>query len=94
MEQLIFVEKLSEAKRKASSLKMMVEKLKLIGNPANVKRKNLIARNQIDRKRNDMKLAFSEFYLTLIILQDYQELNKTGFRKILKKYDKVSSNTI
>ena len=36
-----------------------------------------------------MKLAFSEFYLSLILLQNYQNLNFTGFRKILKKHDKL-----
>ena len=36
------------------------------------------------RKRNDLKLAFSEFYLMLVLLQNYQTLNFTGFRKILK----------
>jgi len=38
---------------------------------------------------NDIKLALSEFYLSLILLQNYQSLNFTGFRKILKKHDKV-----
>ena len=41
------------------------------------------------RKEHDLKLAFSEFYLSLILLQNYQTLNHTGFRKILKKHDKV-----
>lgn len=36
-----------------------------------------------------MKLAFSEYYLGLILLQNYQTLNFTGFRKILKKHDKL-----
>lgn len=40
-------------------------------------------------KISDLKLAFSEFYLSLILLQNYQNLNFTGFRKILKKHDKV-----
>lgn len=35
------------------------------------------------------RMAFSEYYLNLILLQNYQALNYTGFRKILKKYDKV-----
>lgn len=42
------------------------------------------------RKVYDLKLAFSEFYLSLILLQNYQNLNFTGFKKILKKHDKVS----
>ncbi|XP_063747231.1 xenotropic and polytropic retrovirus receptor 1a isoform X2 [Eleginops maclovinus] len=37
----------------------------------------------------DLKLAFSEFYLSLILLQNYQNLNFMGFRKILKKHDKI-----
>lgn len=41
------------------------------------------------RKLQDLKLAFSEYYLSLILLQNYQNLNFTGFRKILKKHDKV-----
>ncbi|XP_070531621.1 xenotropic and polytropic retrovirus receptor 1 homolog isoform X2 [Ptychodera flava] len=41
------------------------------------------------RKINDLKLAFSEFYLSLVLLQNYQNLNFTGFRKILKKHDKL-----
>ncbi len=40
----------------------------------------------------DLKLAFSEFYLSLILLQNYQNLNFTGFRKILKKHDKLVKN--
>jgi SPX domain protein involved in polyphosphate accumulation len=43
------------------------------------------------RKLHDLKLAFSEFYLSLILLQNYQTLNFTGFRKILKKHDKVNA---
>ena len=35
------------------------------------------------RKEHELKLAFSEFYLSLILLQNYQTLNHTGFRKIL-----------
>lgn len=41
------------------------------------------------RKLHELKLAFSEFYLSLILLQNYQNLNFTGFRKILKKHDKL-----
>jgi hypothetical protein len=39
-----------------------------------------------------LKLAFSEFYLNLVLLQNYQQLNATGFRKILKKHDKLTMN--
>lgn len=41
------------------------------------------------RHLRHLKFAFSEFYLMLVYLQSYQHLNFTGFRKILKKYDKI-----
>lgn len=44
------------------------------------------------RRLNDLKLAFSELYLMLILLKNYQTLNFTGFRKILKKHDKLFEN--
>uniref|UniRef100_A0AAY4E6V7 Xenotropic and polytropic retrovirus receptor 1 n=1 Tax=Denticeps clupeoides TaxID=299321 RepID=A0AAY4E6V7_9TELE len=49
-------------------------------------------RNQ-HRNIKDLQLAFSEFYLSLILLQNYQNLNFTGFRKILKKHDKILETT-
>ncbi|XP_067635196.1 solute carrier family 53 member 1-like [Eurosta solidaginis] len=39
-------------------------------------------------EKHDFKAAFSEVYLNVILLRNYQILNHTGFRKILKKYDK------
>ena len=33
-------------------------------------------------------MALSEFYLSLIIIQDYQQYNLIGFKKINKKFDK------
>lgn len=44
------------------------------------------------RKMHELKLAFSEFYLSLVLVQNYQNLNFTGFRKILKKHDKLIGN--
>lgn len=44
-------------------------------------------------KLYDFKLALSEFYLNLVLLQNYQSLNYTGFRKILKKHDKVITSS-
>ena len=35
------------------------------------------------RKLQDLKLAFSEYYLSLVLLQNYQNLNFTGNFKIL-----------
>ena len=46
-----------------------------------------------DRRINDLKLAYSEFYLMLVLLKNYQKLNSTGFRKILKKHDKLFETT-
>lgn len=46
------------------------------------------------KKLHELKLAFSEFYLGLILLQNYQQLNFTGFRKITKKYDKLLGTTL
>lgn len=52
--------------------------------------KNILTKKNVSvRKVQELKLAFSEFYLSLILLQNYQNLNFTGFRKILKKHDKV-----
>lgn len=53
------------------------------------KNKQRQLKNQKYKKEHDLKLAFSEFYLSLILLQNYQTLNNTGFRKILKKHDKI-----
>lgn len=52
------------------------------------------AKKKIFRKAYDLKLAYSEFYLSLILLQNYQNLNFTGFKKILKKHDKVFETSI
>uniref|UniRef100_A0A3B3UFE1 Xenotropic and polytropic retrovirus receptor 1b n=1 Tax=Poecilia latipinna TaxID=48699 RepID=A0A3B3UFE1_9TELE len=57
------------------------------------RRKTVFALSQKERCKHrnikDLQLAFSEFYLSLILLQNYQNLNFTGFRKILKKHDKI-----
>ncbi|CAF3333525.1 unnamed protein product [Rotaria socialis] len=42
-----------------------------------------------NRKVNELKAAFSEFYLMLVLLKNYQTLNSSGFRKILAKHDKL-----
>lgn len=53
-------------------------------------RQHLLRKKNVPhRKIQELKLAFSEFYLSLILLQNYQNLNFTGFRKILKKHDKL-----
>jgi hypothetical protein len=57
---------------------------------------------QTDDERNErkhyknaskLKVAFSEFYLMLALLQKFQLLNFSGFRKILKKHDKLFQTT-
>jgi xenotropic and polytropic retrovirus receptor 1 len=53
------------------------------------KNKKRQAKQKQYRKQEDLKLAYSEFYLSLILLQNYQTLNFTGFKKILKKHDKI-----
>lgn len=84
---VFYAEKLAEATRKFANLntelKMSIEQLKM-GKKRGESKKLTPA-----RKLQDLKLAFSEFYLSLILLQNYQTLNHTGFRKILKKHDKV-----
>lgn len=88
------LEKLAEATRKYATLQSELKqstkdetKAKLLTFQRGEKKVPIPA-----RKLQDLKLAFSEFYLSLILLQNYQNLNNTGFRKILKKHDKVSCN--
>ncbi len=54
---------------------------------SNAKSRN--ARTTIKKKQN-LKLLLSEYYLNLSLLQNFQQLNHTGFRKILKKHDKIA----
>lgn len=92
---IFFSEKLAEAIRKFSSLK---NELIIPKGPPGKKTDSrssgpvypLSERPHIPaRKLHDLKLAFTEFYLSLVLLQNYQSLNFTGFRKILKKHDKL-----
>ncbi|KAK6617882.1 hypothetical protein RUM43_014111 [Polyplax serrata] len=83
-----FAEKLAEASRKYANLKAELAELMEDTN-AEKKNKFLGSRSATTRKLQELKLAFSEFYLSLILLQNYQNLNFTGFRKILKKHDKL-----
>lgn len=57
------------------------------------RRNRLHSRGKIFRSNyndvNDLKLAFSELYLLLVLLQNYQTLNYMGFKKILTKHDKL-----
>lgn len=87
---------MAEATRKYANLKSDLSETQdaEFSGKSNKKRsiKNNLLRKNTNvpaRKMQDIKLAFSEFYLSLILLQNYQNLNFTGFRKILKKHDKV-----
>ncbi|RZF47136.1 hypothetical protein LSTR_LSTR005214 [Laodelphax striatellus] len=93
-----YSEKLAEATRKYGNLKSeLIEaqeneyrgKERFLQRPKILRKRNVPA-----RKIQELKLAFSEFYLSLILLQNYQNLNFTGFRKILKKHDKLLSMDI
>lgn len=95
-----YSEKLAEATRKYANLKSELSEAQdehfegkqkgLFRHGTNILRK----KNVPARKMQELKLAFSEFYLSLILLQNYQNLNFTGFRKILKKHDKLLSMDI
>nr|CAD7432787.1 unnamed protein product [Timema monikensis] len=89
-----YSEKLAEATRKFANLCSELSEAQ--DDESKGKEGFMIRRPKILRKRDvparkiqELKLAFSEFYLSLILLQNYQNLNFTGFRKILKKHDKL-----
>lgn len=92
-------EKLAEATRKYATLKSELSEAQEEefnfndDKRSRLKSKLLQKKDSPARKIQELKLAFSEFYLSLILLQNYQNLNFTGFRKILKKHDKVIFNT-
>lgn len=83
-----FAEKLAEASRKYANLKAELSEL-MDDSKAEKRKPRIGTRSASSRKLQELKLAFSEFYLSLILLQNYQNLNFTGFRKILKKHDKL-----
>ena len=100
---MFYAEKLAEAYRKGASLNAELRLAKRsheysrrdANKPRSSSRLSLKfdltgkAQNPQSRKISDLKLAYSEHYLSLILLQNYQSLNFTGFRKILKKHDKI-----
>ncbi len=90
---------MAEATRKYAALSSELEMLKephaSEGRSFGFGRRRISGRERpivAGRKMKDLKLAFSEYYLSLVILQTYQNLNFTGFRKILKKHDKMLNN--
>ncbi|XP_050311951.1 LOW QUALITY PROTEIN: xenotropic and polytropic retrovirus receptor 1-like [Anthonomus grandis grandis] len=89
-----YSEKLAEATRRFATLRSELtetQEYEFEGKSKGSTFKNnlLRKRNVPAKKMQELKLAFSEFYLSLILLQNYQNLNFTGFRKILKKHDKL-----
>ncbi|GAB6031448.1 hypothetical protein CHUAL_009219 [Chamberlinius hualienensis] len=99
-----YSEKLAEATRRFAALKSEMSECTGKEVPTNfdsllrLRKGNLLTQgkemkmaHKQTRKLHDLKLAYSEFYLSLILLQNYQNLNFTGFRKILKKHDKLLS---
>ncbi|XP_029032635.1 xenotropic and polytropic retrovirus receptor 1 homolog [Osmia bicornis bicornis] len=87
-----YSEKLAEATRKYAALQSELKTaLELQHGGGKHKGKATVKAHLPTRKLRELKLAFSEFYLSLILLQNYQNLNYTGFRKILKKHDKLLS---
>lgn len=98
---IIITEKLAEASRKHVNLQSDLTALNDVKVVPGVRRRSIarLMKKKEEEMRSDppvrkslhdVKLAFSEFYLSLILLQNYQTLNFTGFRKILKKHDKVT----
>lgn len=85
-----YAEKLAEATRKFATLNNDLKiSLDAVQKNKSKPHQALKKQNLPGRKIQEFKLAFSEFYLSLILLQNYQNLNHTGFRKILKKHDKL-----
>lgn len=84
---------MAEATRKYANLRTELSEAQddvLLSKDTRSRRKKLLRKKNVPaRKIQELKLAFSEFYLGLILLQNYQTLNFTGFRKILKKHDKL-----
>ncbi|CAL8254432.1 unnamed protein product [Merluccius merluccius] len=97
-----YSEKLAEAQRHFATLQNELQSSLDAQRESNApvgarKRKTVFHLSQEERCKHrnikDLQLAFSEFYLSLILLQNYQNLNFTGFRKILKKHDKILDTT-
>jgi SPX domain protein involved in polyphosphate accumulation len=92
---VFFGEKLSESIRRFEQLRT---ELNYFQNPLTIneseqsiiqrRRQRTILRSNYHRI-DDLKLAFSELYLLLVLLQNYQTLNYMGFKKILTKHDKL-----
>ncbi|EDW55813.1 xenotropic and polytropic retrovirus receptor 1 homolog isoform X2 [Drosophila sechellia] len=91
-----FAHKQAEAHRKLATLNYQLDRRRAQQDPRGSTASRGSASSwsrQTENKRKlppikKLRLAMSEFYLSLIMLQNYQTLNMTAFRKICKKYDK------
>ena len=91
-----FFVKLKEAQDTRKELVSSLQSFKKSHNRSVVVHKHLrgVSNPNINyRGEQDLLDAFTELYLSLIYLKSYQVLNITGFRKILKKHDKLLSTT-
>ncbi|KAK6056561.1 SPX domain protein [Cooperia oncophora] len=96
---LFFSQKIAEAQGKyhelQTDLQMFKEAIQTRTEPTTLRRR-FGARDKLHKETaktsQQLKLAFSEFYLSLVLVQNFQQLNATGFRKILKKHDKLTGN--
>ncbi|XP_055516106.1 xenotropic and polytropic retrovirus receptor 1 homolog [Leucoraja erinacea] len=91
-----YAEKLAEAQRRLATLQIELEAVFDAQRAIEARTghwRSILLKAHRHRARHktmcDLKLAFSELYLSLVLLQNYQNLNLTGFTKILKKYDKM-----
>ncbi|CAO1357778.1 unnamed protein product [Diamesa serratosioi] len=87
-----YSEKVAEATRKFSNLRSELARTQeaLVIKDKYCCPKKKFREEQVSvRKLPELELAFSDYYLSLVLLQNYQNLNYIGFRKILKKYDKL-----
>ena len=97
-----YSEKLAEATRKIAALKSELTRQHELASgkgrretpgggflntlQAGRSKRSAAAQNPTIRKLQDVKLAFSEYYLSLVLLQNYQSLNYTGKLKLLVIY--------
>ena len=76
---IFFAEKLAEAQRNYSTLSdELGQSTKAEKSKKGVRFKGFGSSEVPGRKLQDLKLGFSEYYLSLVLLQNYQNLNYTG----------------
>ncbi|CAF3536748.1 unnamed protein product [Rotaria sp. Silwood1] len=87
-----FGEKLSESIRRFEELNYFKKPLTIHESEQTIIQRRRHYRKILRSNYNhidDLKLAFSELYLLLVLLQNYQTLNYMSFKKILTKHDKL-----